>query len=146
VSADGLTIVGRADLPGLQPRAAIWRGGGVMLLQTYLAMVGVDLTGWTLEYAYGVSGNGRIVVGSGTHNGLDRAFVADLGPGSAPLCYANCDASTVSPALNIADFGCFLNRFASGSPYANCDNSTASPALNVQDFLCFLNQFAAGCP
>ena len=39
----------------------------------------------------------------------------------------------------------FLNAFASGSTYANCDNSTTAPALNVLDFGCFLNRFAAGC-
>jgi hypothetical protein len=60
-------------------------------------------------------------------------------------CYANCDASTTPPILNVADFACFLNRFAAGASYANCDGSTASPVLNVADFACFLNQFAAGC-
>jgi hypothetical protein len=75
---------------------------------------------------------------------LDGGFWMTLGP-QAP-CYANCDQSTVPPALNILDFGCFLNRFASADPYANCDGSTVPPALNVLDFNCFLNQFAAGCP
>jgi hypothetical protein len=60
-------------------------------------------------------------------------------------CYANCDASTVPPVLNVADFGCFLNRFAAGDSDANCDSSTAPPVLNVNDFACFLNRFAAGC-
>lgn len=61
-------------------------------------------------------------------------------------CYPNCDASTVAPALNVNDFVCYLNRFASGDPFANCDASTTAPALNVLDFYCFLNSFAAGCP
>jgi hypothetical protein len=61
-------------------------------------------------------------------------------------CYANCDASTSSPVLNVADFTCFLQRYASGDAYANCDGSTAAPALNVADFTCFLQKFAAGCP
>lgn len=61
-------------------------------------------------------------------------------------CYANCDASTTPPALNVNDFACFLNKFAAGDPYANCDGSTTAPALNVLDFACFLNRFAAGCP
>lgn len=63
----------------------------------------------------------------------------------APACYANCDASTVAPILNIADFDCFLNHFAAGDAYANCDSSTTPPVLNVSDFVCFLNKFAAGC-
>ncbi len=61
-------------------------------------------------------------------------------------CYANCDNSTQAPILNVADFTCFLNRFAAGDSYANCDQSTQPPVLNVADFTCFLNQFAAGCP
>jgi hypothetical protein len=60
-------------------------------------------------------------------------------------CYANCDASTVTPILNVNDFQCFLNRFAAADPYANCDGSTIPPTLNVNDFQCFLNKFAAGC-
>ncbi|MBL9031767.1 MAG: hypothetical protein JNM80_08675 [Phycisphaerae bacterium] len=62
-----------------------------------------------------------------------------------PACPANCDASTTTPVLNVADFVCFLNRFAAGDPWANCDGSTALPVLNVNDFVCFLNKFVAGC-
>ena len=75
-----------------------------------------------------------------------------LAPAEAPLgailnaCYANCDGSTVAPALNVADFTCFLQRFAAGHSYANCDQSTTAPSLNVADFTCFLQRFAAGCP
>ncbi len=61
-------------------------------------------------------------------------------------CYANCDASTSAPVLNVADFTCFLQRFAAGDLYANCDESTTFPQLNVADFTCFLQRFAAGCP
>jgi hypothetical protein len=60
-------------------------------------------------------------------------------------CYANCDHSTTPPVLNVLDFACFLNAFASGDTYANCDHSTTPPVLNVLDFACFLNAFAAGC-
>jgi hypothetical protein len=64
----------------------------------------------------------------------------------APLCYANCDGSTVSPVLNVADFSCFLQKYAAGDPYANCDGSTQAPMLNVGDFTCFLQKYANGCP
>jgi hypothetical protein len=65
---------------------------------------------------------------------------------TGPSCYANCDQSTAAPVLNVADFSCFLQKFAAGEPYANCDGSTAAPVLNVADFSCFLQKFAAGCP
>lgn len=61
-------------------------------------------------------------------------------------CYANCDGSTGSPVLNVADFTCFLQKFSLGDPYANCDGSTGTPTLNVADFTCFLQKFAQGCP
>ena len=64
----------------------------------------------------------------------------------SPPCYANCDQSTAAPVLNVADFTCFLQRFAAGESYANCDGSTTAPVLNVADFTCFLQQFASGCP
>jgi Peptidase family M23 len=60
-------------------------------------------------------------------------------------CYPNCDASSGTPRLNVADFVCFLQRFSLGDPYANCDGSTAQPVLNVADFTCFLQKYAAGC-
>jgi cytochrome c peroxidase len=64
----------------------------------------------------------------------------------APCGYANCDGSTSQPYLNVADFSCFLQRFAAGEAYANCDGSALPPVLNVQDFTCFLQRYAAGCP
>jgi subtilisin-like proprotein convertase family protein len=60
-------------------------------------------------------------------------------------CYANCDNSTTTPYLSVADLTCFLNKFAAGDPYANCDQSTQPPVLNVADFTCFLQKYAAGC-
>ncbi len=69
-----------------------------------------------------------------------------LAPAGPAACYANCDGSTTAPILNVADFSCFLTKFAGGDSYANCDISTAMPVLNVADFTCFLQRFAAGCP
>jgi hypothetical protein len=62
-----------------------------------------------------------------------------------PRCYANCDHSTAAPVLNVADFTCYLQRYAAGDLYSNCDSSTVPPLLNVVDFVCFLTRYAAGC-
>jgi glucose/arabinose dehydrogenase len=62
-----------------------------------------------------------------------------------PQCWANCDGSTTQPVLDVADFTCFIERFAAGDPYANCDGSTVEPVLNVEDFLCFVAAVAEGC-
>ena len=85
--------------------------------------------------------------GGATQVGDTGAGTGLLGIIAAPAagCYANCDASTVQPILNVLDFTCFLNRFAAGDTYANCDGSTTQPVLNVLDFGCFLNRFAVGC-
>jgi hypothetical protein len=69
----------------------------------------------------------------------------------AYFCYSNCDGSTTPPILNVADFTCFLQRFATGEPYANCDvgaggHCTGGVCFNVGDFTCFLQRYAAGCP
>ncbi len=76
----------------------------------------------------------------------DYAIVFTGACGVPVACYANCDASTTLPVLNVADFTCFLQRFAGGESYANCDQSTTPPVLNVADFTCFLQRFAGGCP
>jgi hypothetical protein len=60
-----------------------------------------------------------------------------------PNCYANCDLSTTAPTLNIADFSCFLQKFAKNDPYANCN---LDATIDIADFACFLQKFAAGCP
>jgi hypothetical protein len=90
------------------------------------------------------------IIGNGTPNAtrICAAFAAHNipCPTMTPWCYINCDASTSAPVLNVADFSCFLSKFAAGDGYANCDGSTVQPVLNVADFACFMGKFAAGCP
>ena len=74
---------------------------------------------------------------------IDNVTITLINPG--PTCYANCDASSAIPFLNVNDFICFQTKFAAGDSYANCDGSTAAPVLNVNDFICFQARFAAGC-
>jgi probable HAF family extracellular repeat protein len=143
MSQDGSIVVGTATLPAGLDRAFLWSDStGMVDLNQYLPTRGVNLAGWTLREAWGVSASGLVIAGNGLYQGLYRPFVAYLG--QAP-CYANCDGSTAAPVLNVADFTCFLQRFAAGSPQANCDGSTAPPVLNVADFTCFLQRFAGGC-
>jgi hypothetical protein len=108
---------------------------------------GIDFPGSAFDVD--VTGDGRYVlagskaVHANTMGNGGNTAVFDTGIGG--VCYANCDGSTVEPVLNVADFSCFLAKFATGDPYANCDASTTPPVLNVADFSCFLAQFAAGC-
>jgi hypothetical protein len=91
--------------------------------------------------------NGDLIAG-GTFNSAGGIASNNIARYACPIvaCYANCDASTASPALTAADFVCFLAKFRAGDSYANCDGSTGSPALTAADFICFLNAFRAGCP
>jgi hypothetical protein len=118
-------------------------GYAIVWTQYTLTLAGLPAGGISGRFAFryfvedsGITGPHGNVIGVD-----DLEYISAAGGG----CYANCDSSTVQPCLNVQDFSCFLNRFASADTYANCDNSTIAPVLNVQDFSCFLNQFAAGC-
>ncbi|MFN0131902.1 MAG: GC-type dockerin domain-anchored protein [Phycisphaerales bacterium] len=141
VSEDGTLVVGVVSIDFSSARACVWKHGQPFLLTTYLAARGVAIpVGTQLLVARGVSANGRVIVGLGFVPGFSGgSFRAEV------PCYADCDGSTSTPATNVNDFICFLNKFAAGDSYANCDGSTTPPVLNVSDFVCFQNSFAAGC-
>jgi hypothetical protein len=116
---------------------ARWRNGA-------WSAVGSGLDGDARAMAvFGPPGSAKLFVGGAftTAGGNASPHIAAWGPAWS----ANCDHSTTPPLLTIADFACFLNRFAAGDPYANCDGSATPPILTVADFGCFLNAFAAGC-
>jgi uncharacterized membrane protein len=154
MTPDGSTIVGTGGVQGnCSPfgcqtlgHAFIWDAQrGMRDLNDVLPAMGLNLNGWVLNQATGISADGRVIVGTGTDPQTNtQAWRVDLG--GPPPCYANCDGSTSTPVLNVADFTCFLQKYAQGNPYANCDGSTTIPTLNVADFTCFLQKFAQGCP
>lgn len=76
VNHDGSIIVG--SQAGVA--ATIWdETNGLRFLQDVLAdEYGLDMTGWTLEYAYGISADGRYIVGSGIDESVNsrRGWVA----------------------------------------------------------------------
>jgi probable HAF family extracellular repeat protein len=82
--ADGSTIVGQV---GFQ-RAYIWdEANGLRDLQNLLLeKFGVgNLAGWTLERAFGISGDGKTIVGDGKNpSGNTEAWIATLGDESRP--------------------------------------------------------------
>jgi probable HAF family extracellular repeat protein len=75
ISADGSIIVGQAAV-AFGSHAFIWtQTTGMLDLNTYLTSIGVDMTGWTLKYATGISSDGRSIVGTGNYMGAERAFL-----------------------------------------------------------------------
>jgi probable HAF family extracellular repeat protein len=86
VSADGSLVVGYADW-GSGDRAFVWdaangiRDLGNVLVNDYR----LDLTGWTLVEAIGISADGKVIVGYGTNpDGNTEAWMADLHGGVIP--------------------------------------------------------------
>jgi probable HAF family extracellular repeat protein len=80
VSDDGDTVVGWATSAAGQ-EAFVWTpAAGLERLADRLASEGLDLGGWTLVEATGVSASGRTIVGWGTNpSGQTEGFVATLG-------------------------------------------------------------------
>ncbi len=86
-NSDGSSIVGTSTST-LGDRATLWTPSlGLVDLNTYLPSLGADLTGWTLNSAYGTSLDGSVIAGVGQFNGQTRAFVVTNvpSPGAAAL-------------------------------------------------------------
>jgi probable HAF family extracellular repeat protein len=85
VSDDGDTVVGWGTT-GAGQEAFVWTAeAGMERLADRLASEGLDLTGWTLVDARGVSASGRTIVGWGTNpTGQTEGFVATLAQDGGP--------------------------------------------------------------
>jgi hypothetical protein len=79
VSGDGLVVVGHSESAS-DSEAFRWTSdGGMQSVATILTAADVDLTGWTLSRANGVSADGYTIVGSGKNpDGSTEAWIADL--------------------------------------------------------------------
>lgn len=146
VSDDGSTVVGNSILDGNHPastsHAFLWRAGsGMTSLSQSLIDLGVDLSGWTvLRSAQGVSADGRYVVGYGVHNGLDRAFLADLGPRGGSTCPADL---LVDGEVDGKDLAVLLSAWGLINTPANIDRSSSSPTVDGQDLAVLLASWGA---
>ena len=89
VSADGNIIVGFSGVSIFSgKRAMVWdEANGMRDIAQLLTDANLDLTGWSLEEATGVSADGRVIVGNGRNpNGISRGWIAVIPePGTAPL-------------------------------------------------------------
>ncbi|MCC6228478.1 MAG: hypothetical protein IT432_04545 [Phycisphaerales bacterium] len=87
ISGNGQSIVGGCG-GASSAIAFLWTPAlGMVDLNTYLPTLGVDLTGWTLNIARGISADGSVIAGDGTFNGEARSFVVSNvpAPGAAVL-------------------------------------------------------------
>ncbi len=133
-------LIAAGSLPSggpVQHRIARWDGAAWRPLSGIAPTDGSGQSGTLLENGNAFLAGGDFLSAGGVPSPLFARY--------ACTCPVNCDSSTVAPVLNIADFTCFLNAFAAGTPWANCDASTSPPVLNILDFICFLNRFSVGC-
>ena len=89
ISANGSVIVGQAATAA-GSRAFIWTESlGMSELGSYLARQGIDLSGWTLSLASGISADGSSIAGTGRYLGAERAFLVTglsvPAPAAAPI-------------------------------------------------------------
>lgn len=79
-SFDGSQVVGHSTRSG-SDLGVLWTSTlGAVDLNTYLPTIGIDLTGWDLTDATGISDDGNTFTGYGTYNGQDAAWVVTLVP------------------------------------------------------------------
>jgi hypothetical protein len=136
VNGDGSVIVGRAYFFESQmARALLWTAGiGLVDLNTYLPSLGIDLSGWVLVDAVGVSDDGRTITGLGVHDGSNQAWVATL-----PSCAADFNHDFV---LNSQDFFDYLSAYFTADPRADFNHDGT---IDSTDFFQYVTEFLAGC-
>jgi uncharacterized membrane protein len=70
--------VGYVNFKAGGSQAVIWWQNTVQSLEILLRRSGVNLTGWQLTSAAGISGDETRIVGGGLHNGIPEAYIATI--------------------------------------------------------------------
>lgn len=102
LNTDGSVAAGYALVSGnnATKHAIIWdAANGTRDLAGWLtAQYSLDLTGWTLTEVKGISGDGNVITGNGTHNGVAEAWVVLLNaPAQAPTITQHPAAQIICP-------------------------------------------------
>jgi probable HAF family extracellular repeat protein len=107
---DGSIVVGWFyDAAAGETHPLLWTTArGSEDFQDYLAGLGVDLSGWVLEYATGISADGLTIIGYGDHYGQTEGWIADLHPATPPCGSPDfdCDGDVGTDADIEAFFAC----------------------------------------
>lgn len=144
VSGDGSTVVGSSNLADTSGNHAyLWTASlGMVDLNTYLPSIGIDLTGWVLILAKGISADGTAITGVGTYCGATHGFLVRISP---PFCPGDADGSG---AINFADATAVLTNFgfmyAPGSAGAGDANNDGD--VDFGDITAVLTNWGLGCP
>jgi probable HAF family extracellular repeat protein len=136
VSADGSVVVGVMDTWN-GDEAFVWDPAhGIRDLAGVLEDgYGVELGGWTLLRATGVSDDGMIVVGEGiSPRGRLEGWSASI------HCPADMNGDFIA---DITDFVAFCDMARRGDMHADCNHDGV---VDITDYVCYATMFAAGCP
>ena len=143
VSADGSLVIGFGAGVSVVWEAFIWdAANGMQNLQSVLeGQLGLDLTGWTLNKALGISTDGTTIVGWGTNpDGNIEAWIATLP--SAPECRADINADG---SVNVTELLVLLASWGT-CPAGECPaDFNTDGFVNVTDLLELLASWGA-CP
>jgi uncharacterized membrane protein len=146
-SFDACTVVGvggYVDAERITLRAALWSPAtGAVDLNTYLPRTGVDLTGWVLETARGVSTDGRTIVGHGTLYGATRGWVVQI-PRLCGTSDFNNDGDSGTDADIEAFFACLAGHCCPTCPEAGADFNADGDHGTDADIESFFRVLAGG--
>jgi probable HAF family extracellular repeat protein len=161
VSGDGSIVVGRGSIPGAcgpfgcgsAGRAFVWdAANGMRDVQQILVNAGIDMTGWSLTEAKGVSRDGSTIVGTGMNPaGSIEAWIATI---DVPArCVADVDdgsgAGVPDGGVTIEDLLYYLVLYGNGALAADVDDGsgtgTRDGGVTIEDLLYYLVRFEAGC-
>ncbi|HYE63006.1 MAG TPA: hypothetical protein VD997_13500 [Phycisphaerales bacterium] len=148
ISADGGVIVGYTgflcESTAYSYRATMWsRYLGVVDLNTHLPSIGVDLTGWVLLFASGVSADGRIIIGQGYYNNALHGFILTLPPPCGAADFNN-DGDTGTDADIEAFFACLGGHCCPRCPEAGADFNADGDTGTDQDIEAFFRVLGGG--
>jgi probable HAF family extracellular repeat protein len=138
VNDDGTVIVGQSG-----SKAFIWREGtGIQRLSTVLTSeYGLDLTGWNLTSAVGVSADGLVIVGNGTNpDGQSEGWIVDL-RAPAPTCAGDVSGDGFT---NAADFTILAGNFGSAVTPNTSGDLNGDGLVNSADFTILAGDFGCG--
>lgn len=131
VNRNGSVIVGIGnDAGGIV--ATVWiNGGPAQSLETILTNQSVNLNGWQLWEARGVSDDGVTIVGRGINpSGNPEGFVAEINPG-VPAPVNDVDLSVPFGTIDAADIRTLIDLVHDQNPAADLNNDGVVDFLDI---------------